>query len=541
MSFKLDKKLFMLLLISLIVIIAAAGVLVGLKISGFLDTSPVTPDPDDWYLEDDGEDGPWGEKTYVWTYGDIDRTISCYISKPAYQEFQYGIPGATLPEDLIAYAVSSGYGNVITSIAAELASIASSEEMTEQQQLDLIFSFVESITYQTDKESGRFVDYPRSPVVTLAEETGDSVDHSILASALLTELGYGTAILYYPPTYDRLTVIPEAAALGLSIASQDSNRLVYSAATTAPVPSLTFVPGQISRYPVSVTGHASPPEGAAVNGWYAGDGTWKVGKFTGTLGKAVYTPLTGQFTAEYLPQIPKISTEPVIYLIENATWMLPVSRFWVVDTSSKGTSPAAYDGITPVISADDSLWQGKSLNLNLPYTAQMEETLLVRSATGVPLTLKDWQVNRSAYYENTWYPSGTTWTTNDKWRLYQKFLDVGDVPATLYTPWGTTEHTAPVPWRISYRIQNMDDDRSDKGMTPYSDLRIAIYAIDDSGALTLLKTTGWQGHYGADKYQTIGPFSPGKYAIGVFVRNTKADLSIEYSGKADMAGYTGGI
>ncbi len=544
MSMKLDKRLFTLLLAGMIIIIAAAGILIGLKLGGFLDSPSTGPGTDDWYTNTSGdeEEGPWGDKTFTWTYDGKDRTLSCYISKEIYLEYQYGIRDAELPKDLISYAVHQGDGGVIQTVAAELESIAGKAGMTEQQKLDLVFSFVQSIRYQTDTESGRSAAYPRTPVGMLAEETGDSVDHAVLASALLTQLGYGTAVIYYPATYDRLTIIPEAAALGMVVSAPQNDRPTYSALTTAPAKPLTFVPRQTGFYPVSGTAAFGKPAGAgSADGWYAGDGTWKSKNYSGTLGKATYTPATGMFSADAVPRLPDNFSDAVTYQIENTGWYLPVSPYWMVDTASKGTPQAAYDGIVPVISADDALWQGKPKASLLPYEEQMAETLLLHSATGVSFSPKQWQTNTSAYYTNTWYPSGIGWTAEDKWRLYQKFLEIKDVPSTLYTPWGTAEHTAPVPWRVSYLIQKMDEDHSEEEMTPYSDLRIAVYAVEDSGALTLITTGGWQGQYSAEKYQTIGPFSPGRYAIGVFVRNAKAEISIEYSGKDSTTSYTGGI
>lgn len=406
------------------------------------------------------ETGPWGDKTITWEYNGISHSLNVYISNVTYKKYQYGISGTICPENLTEYIVVTGDGGVVADATRQMQTIIDQRGYTNAADIiGLVFVFSRTIPYQTDDETSQSASYPRTPVITLAEQTGDSTDHAILTAAILEEMGYSCALLHYPSTYDRLSLIPDATALGL-ISSDDSLRPVYTAA------------------------------------------------------------------------------------LENTATTLPVTPFWTVDTNLKGFPIAAYNGITPQILTDDSFWTGRPYApTNGTHPAlDITNILLLKDSHDLAFTPKNWQTAVADYYTNSWYKSGVAWTIDDKWQLHQKFLTIKDIPATLYTPFGTAVHNATVPWRIEYLITKMDEDHSEEEMTPYSNVRIAVHSFDRTNdSVELIKTFGWQGLYGADKYRTVGPFSPGSYVIAVFVRNAGVDISLEYHGKPGVLKYSGGI
>ena len=326
----------------------------------------------------------------------------------------------------------------------------------DEDSVGCILSFVSSLAYRTDHETGHSSSYPRTPAVILAEEVGDSEDHTLLAAALMRELGYGIAILYYPATYDRLSLIPEAAALGLSTGEDHHGPAVYA-----------------SR--------------------------------------------------------------------ENSTQRAVISPFWTVNTEEQGIPTAAYNGISPIVYTDDSLWTGKMYQPGSGTILDLTNILQFKDSNELLYTPKDWQQNVSDYYRSVWYSTGVSWTLDDTWKVYEKIVAIEDIPGDLYTPWGTAVHNASVPWRLTYTVSKMDED-SVQDMTPYSDVRIAVCSLDPaSGSITPIRVSGWQGLYRADKYQTIGPFAPGTYVIGVLVRNAEIKIALEYHGKQNSTAYLGGI
>lgn len=61
----------------------------------------------------------------------------------------------------------------------------------------LIITFVQSLNYMSDYETTGYDEYPKYPLETLYDKGGDCEDMSILLASLLTELGYGTALICF--------------------------------------------------------------------------------------------------------------------------------------------------------------------------------------------------------------------------------------------------------------------------------------------------------------------------------------------------------
>lgn len=577
-SIQLSKKTFRNLIIGMgIAIIIMAAAIIFISNGGF---SLFTPGKTVENPEDIIEiTGPWGTKTLVWEYNGVENIATVQVTRNAYMQYNTGFGGTDIPRDLRNYIIISGDDGCIADLARQLSDIANANMYSSEETINLVLSCVKSISYQTDRETGHSSKYPRAPVVTLADETGDSEDLAILASALLEEMGYASALLYYPLKYDRLTIIPEAAALGL-IGTSPENGMIYGVNTTYPEQTVSVITEKTTVYPIYGAANAVNPSGSSTaEGWYAGNGTWTGENTSGSLGYARYVPSSNSFTAELMPDFSKntSSNTKVICTIENASWTVPVKAVWLADTASKGTPVSAYNSQTPIVIQTDILWSGASgepvkkefLDLGLVFDLDMSTKYpkIDSSLTGgkfwiagrpiySPVYVSEMnadyclslelQKNAQEYLESTWYPSGLSWDyMYDKWKLYEQFLTVKGTPGTLYTPAGTTEQVSDTPWRLTYTIdgiydQNVLDSDMDY-LTPYADLNIAVYKIDDDGSITLAEITGWQGHANADTYDTSRVYSPGHYAIGIFSRNVLATVEIEYWGKKEDTVYTGGI
>ncbi|MDO9522165.1 MAG: hypothetical protein Q7J08_00415 [Methanocorpusculum sp.] len=577
-SIQLSKKTFRNLIIGMgIVIVITVAAIIFFGNGGFSLFTPeqIVENPED-IVE---ETGPWGAKTFEWEYNGDENSVTVLVTKDAYKMYNTDFGGTDIPQDLYNYIILSGDDGCIADTAWQLSNIADANTYNSEETINLVCSFVKSLSYQTDSETGRSSEYPRAPVVTLADETGDSEDLTILASALLEEMGYGSALLYYPLKYDRLTIIPEATALGL-VGTDPANGMVYRVNTTYPLTTISISAEKTTVYPLyGVTTAANPSGCDTAEGWYAGTGTWNIGSLSGSLGYALYVPSSNSFSAELTPDFPKntSSNTKVTYTIENASWTVPVKIVWLADTASKGTPVSAYNSQAPVVIQTDILWSGTSgesvqkesldLGLLLDLDHSPEFPTIDSMLTGgkfwiaghpiySPLYLSEMdsdyyltleqQKNAQEYLESTWYPSGVSWDVEyDKWKLYEHFLTIKGTPGTLYTPVGTAEQVIETPWRITYTIDgvydqsNLDSDMD--GMTPYADLNIAVYKIGDDGSITLVEITGWQDHANADTYDTSRFYSPGHYAIGIFSRNVLASVVIEYWGKNETTIYAGGI
>jgi Predicted periplasmic protein len=61
-----------------------------------------------------------------------------------------------------------------------------------------VIAFVQSLPYTSDSVTTGYDEYPRYPIETLVDGGGDCEDSSILAAALLSEMGYGTVLIGLP-------------------------------------------------------------------------------------------------------------------------------------------------------------------------------------------------------------------------------------------------------------------------------------------------------------------------------------------------------
>ena len=184
----------------LIIHFAAPGIIAG--ITGLF--------PSDEPVLEEEEKGPWGEKTYTWKYNGESLTAYLTITKEAYKEYNtsYGT-------NLGNYIISNDADNAVGSVASTIQRAASQNQYTGDEVIECVIAFVQSLSYKTDKETGHTGNYPRTPLVTLAEGVGDSEDLSILSAAILDKMGYAAAVLSYSDIDFNQKHVPHAAALGI--------------------------------------------------------------------------------------------------------------------------------------------------------------------------------------------------------------------------------------------------------------------------------------------------------------------------------------
>jgi len=557
-----DESLFRKIIVVLLIAVVAVGVIAALQLSGVLGggsdaPSPAgpgsdpDPGPDEPGLEK--EEAVAGWKSYAWSYKETGMTMDLYIPNATHQRFVSTSYGTyeDKPQRMVEYIVTDGDEGVIGTAADWFLDTSLALGYGDGDTVSNVLAFVESLDYTTDEERLATPAYPNYPVITLAEQEGDSEDHAILAAAILKKMGYGVGLLYYPATHDRRTIIPEATALALIADDTVPGRLYW---TVAEAPA-----GRFAFYLENGTYTGTLPEGGDLtSGWYSGSAVWYNATASGTFEDVRYYPANRTFVPG--PGVPDIDR----IVVEDAVWNQPVivSAAWAVNTTEKGVDRSAYDGMDPFFNGGDGLWLGHVLSRDdrldaditvagkqplgeaPPFSANTSLTAALRIPVSEPSPPPmTWLEPVQDYYASTWYPSGLSWTYDDRWKLHENFLTMQDPllrNPEVYSLWGVTEVVAPVPWRITYTVQNMDEAHSDKEMTPYSDVRFALYRIED-GAAVFDRAFGWQTIYGADTRKSEAVFGPGDYAVAVFVRNCKVDVAIEYHGKPSETPYRGGI
>lgn len=126
-------------------------------------------------------------------------------------------------------------------IAGILRNLSIEEEFDSLREIDFLLSFSQSLKYSEDNVTAGVGEYPRYPVETLVDQTGDCEDTSALLISLVEILGYNASIILIPEAWDGYG----HAAVGINVTGASGVHYIvnegepdetsyYYAETTAP-------------------------------------------------------------------------------------------------------------------------------------------------------------------------------------------------------------------------------------------------------------------------------------------------------------------
>ena len=253
------------------------------------------------------------------------------------------------------------------------------------------------------------------------------------------------------------------------------------------------------------------------------------------------------------------NAEGPVYNLTKNTVSKDIEIIWVADTASKGYPAAAYYIEEPAIYPAPNFWTGKTADSTVSASLPTAEIYLIPDLTYIPdISSNTWKKEMSEYYKGQWYDTHVKWNSSASWKLYEHYFTVQPTPYAKPAEDGVL----PGPlWRLSYTVTPTVDgivgveelhtgefdlnvektiELDFTGMTPYSSAEIAVYDMA-SGEPVLLDTFGWQGTASADKNQTSPSYPPGKYAIGLYVRNANVDITVQCIEDLNAKTYQGGI
>ena len=150
------------------------------------------------------------EKNYNWSYRG--RSYSLSLSIPESQYSYYRELERAHTSDYSVYVTHPYDDEYINTIIRKFNLIALETHLTEEDKVNLVISFVQSLPYTVDSVTTSFDEYPRYPLETLVDDGGDCEDTSILTASLLKAMNYDV-ILIAPP---------EHMAVGVSLDSYGS-------------------------------------------------------------------------------------------------------------------------------------------------------------------------------------------------------------------------------------------------------------------------------------------------------------------------------
>ena len=139
-------------------------------------------------------------RSYTWTYQGEEYQISYNFDPNRYSYF------TRQPHEVKEY---SDYLNFVTSeekaiidIAIALDGISKKENFDNLSRVNFFLSFVQTLKYAEDNVTAGVGEYPRYPIETLIEQTGDCEDTSALLISLMEAIGYNAAIILIPEAWD---------------------------------------------------------------------------------------------------------------------------------------------------------------------------------------------------------------------------------------------------------------------------------------------------------------------------------------------------
>jgi predicted transglutaminase-like cysteine proteinase len=134
---------------------------------------------------------------YVWKYANIEwhwelqipTNLFTYfqnLSRPIVDGFNYSV-----------YIIHSSDDYLINIMASEILKVSRLHGFSDKETIEFASSFVQAIPNSPDSTTG-FDEYPRYPVETLVDKTGDCEDSAILLGSLLQSMGKELVLIFFP-------------------------------------------------------------------------------------------------------------------------------------------------------------------------------------------------------------------------------------------------------------------------------------------------------------------------------------------------------
>lgn len=142
---------------------------------------PALSPGDEWYYEN-----------YSWDYKSVEWTFNLKISKSIY-DFYKGC-SHDKASNYADYVLTAEDKEFLGDVMAKFKNNSEASGFTGYDNAMNVLTFVQSIPYEEDTDGA---EYTRYPIETLTDEKGDCKDKSILAAAMLNQMGYDVVLLKY--------------------------------------------------------------------------------------------------------------------------------------------------------------------------------------------------------------------------------------------------------------------------------------------------------------------------------------------------------
>ncbi|KAF1076433.1 hypothetical protein [Methanogenium sp. MK-MG] len=574
MATTINQDLLNKLTIGIIIGIIVIGTLIGLRVTGIMggDDSEISVQgsPSSGDLSGSDSVSPTvsrrpssgtvseesDEKTIIcnWEYQNQQFTYSHDVRNTTYLGFKrknVGVsPDLTNKEIITRHVVTDGDEGLILEIADYILI------QSEQNGWGDYDTIMNTVAFVQQYGPGKFENTPpngyyKYPVETLWDEEGSREDINILTASILQAMGYPVVFLVFPEQYDRGYLIWEYSAIGVrcedtvpgkSYMSQQEKMIgtvtLYPQSRTINSPEImSFEPKSGCISGNSTVGYA---DGQVVA---AGEGVWDIaaGKITWSSGFVSPAGMT-----------------PVYYRMENGSWITGES-FIYVDALNSDAQPGEIPGelaraepeivadlIDPrndiMISRDNIIDSSLTPLLRTPsplknnIRPELFDSISDQLGIPVPVGLVSEEdeinkVSEDEYWQDIWYDTMVNFYDHT-WYLDILEYEIIENQA-LYTKSNEMYISPAAAWRIKYEAVPVDPPDNDlEGLSSFSDMRFAVYKVDEiEGSTTLLGTFAYGHTSGQENVNYQNFYESGNFYIVTFVRNCEAKVSIQMHGK----------
>jgi len=141
------------------------------------------------------------EKTYTWIANGHEATVTLDIPRDLYDYYKNQThPTNVTPDTISTYTITARDKQYIHALVNRLKDASDFKSYSARNDYHNVVAFVQSIEYADDIDpvTRQITEYPKYPIETLADGTGDCEDTAILTAALLKEMGYDVAVVLPP-------------------------------------------------------------------------------------------------------------------------------------------------------------------------------------------------------------------------------------------------------------------------------------------------------------------------------------------------------
>ncbi|MBI2146256.1 hypothetical protein HYU22_02880 [Candidatus Woesearchaeota archaeon] len=134
------------------------------------------------------------KRDYIWSYDQHQYGLTMYLSSDIYR--YYARKDRNRGYDIFVSEASDN--QFIIALAQHLNDLGKKYGLNKTEIPSFVISFVQSLQYTSDDVTTGYDEFPKYPYETIVDDGGDCEDTSILTSALLEEIGYGTVLISLP-------------------------------------------------------------------------------------------------------------------------------------------------------------------------------------------------------------------------------------------------------------------------------------------------------------------------------------------------------